>query len=106
MNYTLRTKILTKIKASSQNIILPYFLISLYCSPLPSKSKVIKPFQRLPIFSLIIVKEGLGIYQHRHNNIPLSALDQIIQSDSHGQLGFGHVKDLVLDVLDVEAAFL
>jgi hypothetical protein len=51
---------------------------------------------------LIIIKEGLGIDQHRHNGVSLLALDQIIETYRHRQLGLGHIKNLILDVFDVE----
>lgn len=69
-------------------------------------SKVIVALKSLPILSLVVVEKGLCVDQHRDNDVSLAAFDQIRQSYSHWELWFGHVKDLVFDILDVETAFL
>lgn len=66
-------------------------------------SKFIKHFESRAVFSLVVVEEGLGVNEHRHNDIALSALDQIVESDGLRQFGLGYIEDLVLDVLNVEA---
>lgn len=69
-------------------------------------SKIIIDFQGLAVLALVVIEEGLCVDQHRHDDISLLALDQIVQGDGHGQFRLGHIEDLVLDVLHIEAAFL
>jgi hypothetical protein len=55
---------------------------------------------------LVIVKESFSINHHTYNHIALAAFDKVVQGDSFGGLGFGHIKDLIFDILHIETSFL
>lgn len=60
----------------------------------------------MSVFTLVVIKEGLGVYEHGDNDISLLALDKVVKGDSHGEFGFGHVKNFVFDILYIEATLL
>ena len=49
--------------------------------------------------SLIVVVEGLGVDQHRHDGVAHAALDQVLQSDAVLARWFRHVPQLILQVV-------
>lgn len=75
-------------------------------NPAITISKFIVDIQRLAVLALVVVEECLCVDKHGHDDISLLALDEIVEGNGHGQFRLGHVEDLVLDVLHVEAAFL
>ena len=47
-------------------------------------SKIIIDFQGLAVLALIVIEECFRIDKHRHDDISLLALDQIVQGNGHG----------------------
>lgn len=53
---------------------------------------------------MVVIEEGLGVDEHGNDDISLLALDEVVESDGHGEFGLGHIENFVLDILYVEAA--
>ena len=51
--------------------------------------------------SLIVVVEGLGVDQHRHDGVAHAALDQVLQSDAVLAHRLRHIPELVFKVINL-----
>jgi hypothetical protein len=60
----------------------------------------------LAVLALVVIKECLGIDQHRYNDISLLAFDEVAESDRHRELRLCHIEDLIFDILNIESTFL